>query len=86
MGDSLGYFAADVVETLGVLSRRLLAHWLPQGHVFDMQPRNRALHCSGGYVQWCVFSLKFLLDGAPSSISGIRAPRGAGKRILPAGV
>ena len=27
MGDSLGYFAADVVETLGVLSRRLLAHW-----------------------------------------------------------
>ena len=32
MGDSLGYFVADAEETLGMLSRRLLAHWLPQRH------------------------------------------------------
>ena len=32
MGDSLGYFAADAEETLGMLSCRLLAHWLPKRH------------------------------------------------------
>ena len=42
MGDSLGYFAADMDDPWRAESK--LAHWLPQGHMFDMQPRNRILH------------------------------------------
>lgn len=85
MDTRLKYLGGDMHETLGVLSRRLLAHWLPQGHTFDMQPRHRALNCSSGYVKWCFMGLNFLARAA-SFTSGVAAPRGAGKSNMSVGM
>jgi hypothetical protein len=78
MNNILRYPDANMDETLGVLSRHLLAHWLPHGHTFEMRPQETALNCSSGYMTWSAHSLGFLLE-ASSFIGGVAAPLAAAK-------
>jgi len=51
MDNVLCYPGVDMDETLGVLSRRLLAHWLPHGHTFEMRSQDTLLNCTSRYMK-----------------------------------